>query len=292
MNNPIAECYGTVTEEFGVKRPWYSRPQGHSGIDYDANRGDPIVAYEDFVVTNISWSAYIGWCVEGKSLKSGDYLGWAHTWNVTTNVGKIIRAGQTFAYVAGSEDSPGSTWFGAHIHTTRSKQSGGIFSGPTYDPKPYINAAKLAWAADNIRPLPEDEVEIKDLYTQYSRKGGQPVKAGATNHVYIGDAPGNPVSVVEGPRDAVTGNVLLTLRGEPGKTFVIVPFIRQWKNGKLVNESSLGAVEGIFTSGDTLMQVSANCALGAGQRLSFKVGGSPVDFTVTRVVFRGSAFRK
>lgn len=300
MSNPIAECYEYVSTPFGAQASYYSRPQGHSGADYPAITGDAIIAYEDFVVTSISWSEYIGWCLEGKSVRSGDYIGWAHIRGAVVQVGQLIKAGLPFAEVAGPNDRPGTTWFGSHIHTTRSKQQYGIFYGATYDPAPYITASKAAWAAGEIKPIPkEKKLSIRDLYTEYARKGGQSVKAGETAHVYIGDAPvepgkpGNPVAVAAGRVDALSGNVVVTVSGgKPGDSITIVPYVRTWKAGKLISETTLKARERIFTPGNSTADTAVNVALRVGDRLSFKIGGSSSDFKIVSVVFRGSAINE
>ena len=136
----LASCYRTLTTPFGEKADYYSRPQGHSGADYRASVGDPVLAYEDITITTVRWSYWLGWCVEGRA-DDGRYIGWAHLRHVRVRVGQAVRKLGQVAEVAGADDRPGETWFGAHIHTTLSDQAEGIFEGPTLDPAPRIRAA-------------------------------------------------------------------------------------------------------------------------------------------------------
>jgi len=146
----LASCYAELTTPWGEKASYYTRPQGHSGADYDADVGDPVLAYEDITITRVEWSRFIGWCVEGRA-RDGKYIGWAHLRGVTVEVGDNARKGTDLAEVAGYGDSPGTTWFGPHIHTTLGDHSGAIFEGMTIDPAPRIRAA-LAAAPAGGRP--------------------------------------------------------------------------------------------------------------------------------------------
>jgi len=160
----LAHCYRELTNPWGVKEPWYTRPQGHSGADYRAAAGDPVLAYETITITLVQWSKFIGWCVEGRAA-DGRHIGWAHLRNVDVGIGDVVRKGTQLAEVAGAGDAPGTTWDGAHIHTTLSDQAEGIFAGPTIDPAPRIRAALAASPAG----LDGTDDEEDDMFTQDDR---------------------------------------------------------------------------------------------------------------------------
>ena len=125
---------------FGIKDPRFYGPQGHRGKDYVNAAGTWVFAYAAGVVTKVQRSSYIGLCVVVR-LDNGQYAGWAHLRGVVVSVGDRVGPGTHIAEVAGASDSPGSTWAGAHIHTTLGPSNESIFEGTVYDPAPGIASA-------------------------------------------------------------------------------------------------------------------------------------------------------
>lgn len=128
---------------------------------------------------------------------------------------------------------------------------------------------------------------VEDIYVPFKKKAGQPVKAGQVVNLHINEA--KDVSVARGVAKHVSGNLAVQIGGgAPYKGSVqITPVVRTVTDGKTTKTTSLRAREVVFTGGDTFGEVAVNCALKAGQRLSFRIGGSAHDFVVKSAVFRG-----
>lgn len=151
----IQTTYAREGNAFGLKDPRFYGPNGHRGQDYNAAAGSEIVAYESGTIVKIQFSTYIGWCIVMRSDVDGAFLGWAHTYSAKVAVNQRVSAGKVLGLVAGNNNQPGSTWAGAHIHTTRGPSVESIFNGTVWDPRPHINAAKGATpAASTVNPLP------------------------------------------------------------------------------------------------------------------------------------------
>lgn len=158
MSNAVVDCYQTMTNPFGALGPFYDS-LGHRGADYRRLARQTVVAYTGMTIDVVDVSSGIGRVV-GARLWYGEYAGWAHLVNITVKPGDKVSAGGAFAQVAGANDSPGSLWDGAHIHTTRSRISSynaafGI--RPLVDPVPGINAAKGAALAGGTGELIEED---------------------------------------------------------------------------------------------------------------------------------------
>lgn len=146
---------------------------------------------------------------------------------------------------------------------------------------------------DNHRyePVPagelEDDMTVEDIYVGFKKKAGQPVKAGQVVNLHIND--NKDISVARGAAKHVAGNLALQIGG--GVPYAgavqVTPIVRTVVAGKKDVIASLRAREVVFTGGETLGEVTVNCALTAGQRLSFRIGGSSHAFTVKSAVFRG-----
>ncbi|GLU88961.1 M23 family metallopeptidase [Agromyces sp. NBRC 114283] len=137
------EAYSRLGNRFGVlPNSEFYGPQGHRGQDYTGlGRGAAIPAYESGVIAAAGYSSILGYYIVQR-LGDGLYAGWAHTIGGSRlPVGASVGAGQTIAQVAGSGDSPGSAWAGAHIHTTLGPNVSSIYSGTVYNPAPRIAAA-------------------------------------------------------------------------------------------------------------------------------------------------------
>jgi hypothetical protein len=138
-----AILYGAsrVRNRFGIKDPRFYGPAGHRGQDYAAEAGEEITAYEQGTVAKLAYSTVLG-NVMVVRLNDGLYGGWAHLKpGSRLSLGKPVARDTPLAIVAGSSDSPGSAWAGAHVHTTLSRSIDGIFQGINLDPLPRINFA-------------------------------------------------------------------------------------------------------------------------------------------------------
>lgn len=116
------------------------RSSPHRGLDFPHDPGTTVCAYEHGIVRLIQFSAYIGWCVSVQ-LDDGTYAGWAHLRNIAVHVGQEVSADTPLGEVAGARDNPGSTWRGAHSHTTYGNSAQSIFEGTVWDPWPRISKA-------------------------------------------------------------------------------------------------------------------------------------------------------
>lgn len=151
----ILTTYAREGNAFALKDPRFYGPNGHRGQDYYAAEGSPITSYESGVIRKIQFSTYLGWCIVLESDIDGAFHGWAHTYAPKVKVGQWVPANMTLGLVAGRNNQPGSTWDGAHIHTTRGPSVESIFNGTVWDPRPHINAAKGATpATSTTNPVP------------------------------------------------------------------------------------------------------------------------------------------
>lgn len=133
-------------------------------------------------------------------------------------------------------------------------------------------------------PTPEEEMAIEDLYTTFSKTGGQSVAVNDNPNLHINDLA--HVSVASGVAKHITGNLTITVTGgTPGGDFKVFPIV--WDASTNV-ESSLGSQEIVFTAGESISKVPVNCALTETQRLKFRVGASSTAFSVKNAVFRGA----
>lgn len=150
-----------VRNRFAVRGQFYG-VAGHRGQDFAAARGAPIPAYEHgIVVYNPPWSRYIGWCTVIR-LDDGKYAGWAHLIGGTRlPVGTEVWRDTTIGAVAGAADDPGSSWDGAHVHTTLGANEESIFSGVVYDPLPRIQLSGASPAsATPVSPIRFEEADM------------------------------------------------------------------------------------------------------------------------------------
>jgi len=133
----------------------------------------------------------------------------------------------------------------------------------------------------------EDDMPVEDIYVEFRRPKGQPVKAGTIENLHINA--NKDISVARGAAKHIAGNLVVQISGGvPYKGAVqVTPVVRTVVAGKPDVITSLRAREIVFTGGETLGEVAVNCALQANQRLSFRVGGSSQDFTVVSATFRG-----
>ena len=134
------DSYAVAGDPFGAFGPERTNP--HRGTDFKGQwRGRGIPAYAHGVVALTGYSSVLGYYIVVR-LDDGRYAGWAHTIRTSRlNVGTEVWAGTIIAQVAGSQDSPGSAWFGIHIHTTLGPDVDSIYTGTVYDPAPRIRAA-------------------------------------------------------------------------------------------------------------------------------------------------------
>lgn len=135
------DFYRAPGGDFGIlPNSRFYGPQGHRGKDFIHDAGTEIPAYAPGSVVSIDHSGFIGNCVV-VHLDEGRFAGWAHVTNIVVGVGTRVAPGDTIAHVAGANDDPGSSWAGAHSHTTLGGSQESIFSGPVQDPMQLIAPA-------------------------------------------------------------------------------------------------------------------------------------------------------
>jgi len=102
---------GKITSNFGYRKDPFKRKTGfHSGIDIDANYGQPIVATADGIVTQASWHSSYGKSV---TIKHEDGYGtlFGHLSAITVKEGDKVKVGD----VIGKAGSTGRST-GTHLH--------------------------------------------------------------------------------------------------------------------------------------------------------------------------------
>jgi murein DD-endopeptidase MepM/ murein hydrolase activator NlpD len=111
-NLPLgAPLEGKINSAFGYRKdPFRSRVGFHSGIDIDANQGDPIVATADGVVTKAGWQSSYGKVVV-LSHKDGFETLYGHLSKITVEEGDEVKVGD----VIGKAGSTGRST-GTHLH--------------------------------------------------------------------------------------------------------------------------------------------------------------------------------
>ncbi|TFG74881.1 MAG: M23 family metallopeptidase [Thermodesulfobacteriales bacterium] len=102
---------GKITSDFGYRKDPFKRKTGfHSGIDIDANYGQPIVATADGIVTQASWHSSYGKTVIIKHEDKYETL-FGHLSAITVKEGDKVRVGD----VIGKAGSTGRST-GTHLH--------------------------------------------------------------------------------------------------------------------------------------------------------------------------------
>ncbi|MFE5673182.1 M23 family metallopeptidase [Agromyces sp. NPDC056523] len=139
------DFYRAGGNAFGKLGPFYG-PGGHRGRDFVHDAGTAVPAYLRGTVVKIQTSTAIGRCVVVR-LDEGRFAGWAHLREIEVSINDTVRPGDTIARVAGANDSPGSSWDGAHSHTTLGPNEDSIFSGAVENPMNLITPALIAAGA-------------------------------------------------------------------------------------------------------------------------------------------------
>lgn len=102
---------GKINSDFGYRKdPFRKRIGFHSGIDIDANYGDPIVATADGVVSKAGWKSSYGKTVVIKH-QEGFKTIYGHLSKITVKEGQKVKVGE----VIGKAGSTGRST-GTHLH--------------------------------------------------------------------------------------------------------------------------------------------------------------------------------
>jgi len=102
---------GKINSDFGYRKdPFRKRIGFHSGIDIDANYGDPIVATADGVVSKAGWQSSYGKTVVIKH-QEGFKTIYGHLSKITVKEGQKVKVGE----VIGKAGSTGRST-GTHLH--------------------------------------------------------------------------------------------------------------------------------------------------------------------------------
>ena len=119
---------GKVNSNYGYRKdPFRGRTAFHSGIDIDANHGQPIVATADGKVTKASWHSSYGKTVVIKHELGYETL-FGHLSKITVKEGDIVKVGD----VIGKAGSTGRST-GTHLHYEVIKD------GKKVNPKQYLS---------------------------------------------------------------------------------------------------------------------------------------------------------
>lgn len=106
---PIVNSY--ITSGFGGRAdPIVGGSQFHKGIDFSANRGDPVLAVADGVVSYAASRSGYGNTVEIDH-GNGYVTRYAHNSRLTRKTGELVRAGEEIAKAGSTGRSTG-----AHVH--------------------------------------------------------------------------------------------------------------------------------------------------------------------------------
>jgi murein DD-endopeptidase MepM/ murein hydrolase activator NlpD len=135
VRKPVAG-EGEIVSGFGVRiDPFLARPAMHTGIDFRAEIGDPILATANGTVTVAGWSGGYGRMVEVEH-GNGIVTRYGHMSEIDVKVGQQVRIGQTLGKVGTTGRSTGP-----HLHyETR-------IDGEPVDPQRFLSAGtKLAEA--------------------------------------------------------------------------------------------------------------------------------------------------
>ena len=125
---------GEIVSGFGVRiDPFLSRPAMHTGLDFRAEIGDPVLVTANGTVTSAGWSGGYGKMVE---VDHGNGLAtrYGHMSEIDVKVGQQVKIGQSLGKVGTTGRSTGP-----HLHyETR-------IDGEAVDPQKFLGAgSKLA----------------------------------------------------------------------------------------------------------------------------------------------------
>jgi murein DD-endopeptidase MepM/ murein hydrolase activator NlpD len=133
VRRPIAG-EGEIMSGFGVRiDPFLSRPAMHTGLDFRANVGDPILVTANGTVTTAGWTGGYGKMVEADH-GNGFSTRYGHMSEIDVKVGQQVKLGQSLGKVGTTGRSTGP-----HLHyETR-------IDGEAVDPQRFLSAgSKLA----------------------------------------------------------------------------------------------------------------------------------------------------
>ena len=125
---------GDIVSGFGVRiDPFLSRPAMHTGLDFRAEIGDPVLVTANGTVTSAGWSGGYGKMVEVDH-GNGFATRYGHMSEIDVKVGQQVKIGQSLGKVGTTGRSTGP-----HLHyETR-------IDGEAVDPQKFLGAgSKLA----------------------------------------------------------------------------------------------------------------------------------------------------
>lgn len=133
-------CNLTLYQYFGMK--------GHTGLDCQAQRGDPVYASHDGKVTEIETEEERGLGVgitmqEKREMEGGEYFAHTRYWHLqydTVSMGQVVKAGDLIGYADNTGYSSGD-----HLHyelKPKNEKGKNVFQDNGFygavDPKPYL----------------------------------------------------------------------------------------------------------------------------------------------------------
>lgn len=281
----LQNAYGRNTGDFGIKGRFYG-PQGHRGTDYALGRGAQIPIYEPAVCVDMGYSGILGHWVVLRLKSDGKYAGYAHVQTGTRpDIGQHLKTGQSIGRVAGSQDNPGSAWSGAHIHTTLSSHTYGIYTGWNLNPAPRIAAAlrRASKPAGNkpkpVKPIIGDPMPKVGSRT-YRGKG----RVVPSSHWSMLPATTDRATynLAKAPRTGEVGTITTWIKLEGLATGREVHFrLAVYVKGKY--KRSYPTTEIIGTGGATLQAITQNYHLTNGECLRLEVRGYQDGIRMTKL---------
>lgn len=162
---------------FGVKGALYGKA-GHRGDDTNGWRaGTGIPSIVEGTVVRSEYQVGLGWVVTIWCPRLSVYVSNCHMQSKGIPVGKVIRY---IGEYVGPIGNTGTLSLGVHDHVVVSYTSSNPASGSVVNPRPFINAAKLAVAGGSGSPLvdptarpavttPEGTFMTQAIYTKFTQ---------------------------------------------------------------------------------------------------------------------------
>lgn len=186
LTHPLPQ--GTPTDGFGPRAaiPGVVGAQLHTGQDWAAPRGTPVLAAHSGLVERVWWDTFAnGSPAGGNMLQIGAApyaTRYAHLDGYAVKVGDQVTAGQIIGYVGRTGAATGT-----HLHLELLRN--GVF----IDPVPYLSASPTP-----TTPLPKRKKTMSTLYyrTDNDKPMDDPVYTGnggiGALYALAGDSPGSP----------------------------------------------------------------------------------------------------
>lgn len=132
---PIVRGSTLLSTEYGVYGPYWKWKGYHTGVDFSAGSGTPIIAAANGTVTQAEWGGAYGNMVVQRIDPHTELL-YAHMTHSIVTPGTNVKAGQTIGYVGDTGNTSGP-----HLHFEYR------VDGEPVDPKPWLTGADVQTVA-------------------------------------------------------------------------------------------------------------------------------------------------